>query len=106
MNDYALHQARFSGNLAGGGLLTRLIANWQARRGVASLAALDDHILRDIGVSRGDVQGLKHLPLGPNAVHVLEELARLKRRSMRLRQDRNALRPALRGSQELAPQGE
>ena len=79
MNDYALHQARFSGNLAGGGLLTRLIANWQARRGVASLAALDDHILRDIGVSRGDVEGLKHLPLGQNAVHALEELARLRR---------------------------
>ena len=79
MNDYALHQARVSGNLEGGGLLTRLIANWQARRGVASLIELDDHMLRDIGVSRGDVSRLKHLPLGQNAAQVLEELARLRR---------------------------
>jgi Domain of unknown function (DUF1127) len=79
MNDYALHQARFSGNLEGGGLLTRLIANWQARRAVASLAEMDDHILRDIGVSRRDVEGLKHLPLGKNATQILEELSNRRR---------------------------
>ncbi len=82
MNDYALHQARVSGNLEGGGLLTRLIANWQARRGVASLAVLDDHLLRDIGVSRTDVEKLKHLPLQQNAVQVLEELAKLRLRGV------------------------
>jgi hypothetical protein len=82
MNDYALHQARVSGNLEGGGLLTRLIANWQARRGVASLVELDDHMLRDIGVSRGDVAGLKHLPLSQNAAQVLEELAKLRRQGV------------------------
>ncbi len=80
MKDYALHQARFSGNLEGGGLLTRLIANWQARQGVATLASLDDHILRDIGVLRADVEGLKHLPMGQNAAEALEELANLRRR--------------------------
>lgn len=49
------------------------VTRWQ------SLTEMDDHILRDIGVSRGDVEGLKHLPLGQNAVHALEELARLRR---------------------------
>ena len=82
MNDYALHQARISGNIEGGGLLTRLIANWQARRGVAQLVELDDFMLRDIGLSRHELAGLNHLPLHQNATHVLEELARLRRQGV------------------------
>lgn len=78
MNDYALHQARVSGNISGAGILTRLIANWQARRGIKTLAAFDDHLLSDIGLSRADLVAVSHLSLNQNAALALEELARGK----------------------------
>lgn len=76
MNDYAMHQAHFSGAQPGTGLLTSLIDNWRARRAVRRLEQLDDQLLRDIGVSRGDVAWAGHLPLSVNAALMLEERQR------------------------------
>ena len=76
MRDYALHQAQVSGNIAGAGLLSRLIENWRARKAVAALAKLDDFMLRDIGVSRAEINMLAHGSLTKNAALELEELTR------------------------------
>ncbi len=61
-------------------LLARTIENWQARKSVRSLLALDDHLLRDFGTCRCEVEWAAHLPLSVNAVLALDERARISGR--------------------------
>ena len=56
MRDYALHRAEASEATGSLALLWTVIRNWRARRSVARLDALDEHLLRDIGVTRLDAQ--------------------------------------------------
>ncbi|MDE2445009.1 MAG: DUF1127 domain-containing protein [Alphaproteobacteria bacterium] len=72
MNDYAQHQANLSGD-ANEGIIARFINNWQARRAVKSIAKLDDHILRDMGLTRAEVNWAADQPFTVNAVQALEE---------------------------------
>lgn len=78
MRDYTLNEAVFRGEFASP-LLSRLWRNWKARRALVRLENLDDRLLRDIGVTRGEVQWAKHLPLTVNAALALEERGRLRR---------------------------
>lgn len=48
----------------------------QARNGIRQMLAMEDHLLRDIGVTRGDVERAANLPLGHSAGG---ELARIRR---------------------------
>jgi hypothetical protein len=75
MRDYILNQA-ISLEDVGGPWIIRLWRNWLARRSVARLETLDDHILQDIGVNRGDLDWAAHLPLNVNATRALEDSAR------------------------------
>jgi uncharacterized protein YjiS (DUF1127 family) len=75
MKDYALHQAQFSGSLPGHGILARLSQNWRAKRAVTKMSLLDDHMLRDIGLTRADVEWAANQPLMKNAALALEELS-------------------------------
>jgi uncharacterized protein YjiS (DUF1127 family) len=80
MRDYALSRAaaaEATGSLA---LLWTVIRNWRARRAVSRLDALDDYLLRDIGVTRSDVRWASGLPLSVNAALELEERATRRRR--------------------------
>jgi uncharacterized protein YjiS (DUF1127 family) len=54
------------------GILARLWDNWQARRAVRALLERDDHLLRDMGVTRADVAWAAQLPLLTNAVQALD----------------------------------
>lgn len=72
MRDYALNQAVFRGEI-GSPTLTRLWRNWLARRAVARLEDLDDHLLRDIGVTRAEIRWARKLPLSANSALALEE---------------------------------
>jgi hypothetical protein len=63
-------------------MLWRLFANWRARRAVAHLETLDDHLLRDIGLDRQDLRWASNLPLTVNPAMALEDRAA---RRMRLR---------------------
>jgi uncharacterized protein YjiS (DUF1127 family) len=63
-------------NIASEGILARAIDNWRARRAVASLLKVDDHILRDMGADRADVTWAASLPLSVNAALALEERVR------------------------------
>ena len=38
-----------------GGFWRRIFRQWQRRKMIATLQAMDDHLLFDIGVSRGDI---------------------------------------------------
>jgi uncharacterized protein YjiS (DUF1127 family) len=55
--------------------------HWQAHRSVRHLASLDDHVLRDIGLTRGDVEWAERVPLSQNAVLALEDRVRRRHRS-------------------------
>jgi uncharacterized protein YjiS (DUF1127 family) len=77
MRDYALHQAQTAGSLPGAGLLENLLRNWAARRAVRRMESLDDHLLRDIGVTRDEVRWAAGLPLSQNAALSLDERSRL-----------------------------
>ncbi len=80
MRDYALSRASALGDIGGQSIFQRVVRNWKARRRVTKLGDYDDHILRDIGVTRSDVQWASGLPLTVNAALALEERAFKRRR--------------------------
>lgn len=47
-----------------------------------NVAALDDHMLKDIGVTRGDVQWASKLPLSQNAAAELHQISLRRRRQI------------------------
>lgn len=82
MRDYALNRAR-SAEAAGLTFgLAQLIRNWRARRAVTRLEDFDDYMLRDIGVTRDDVNWAAGLPLTVNAALALEERSLRRRRGL------------------------
>jgi uncharacterized protein YjiS (DUF1127 family) len=56
-------------------LISRVWRNWQARRRVTDLSNYDDYMLKDIGVTRDEIQWAARLPLTVNAALALEERA-------------------------------
>lgn len=80
MNDYAQHQAQISGSLEGGGILWKLIHNFQARSAIKQLSQMDDHMLRDMGVTRAEINWAASRPFSVNAVNALEERSATRRR--------------------------
>ena len=80
MRDYVLNQAISQGEFGLVSSLRRLARNWKARRRVASLSNFDDYLLKDIGISRDEVEWAAGLPLTVNAALALEERAFKRRR--------------------------
>jgi uncharacterized protein YjiS (DUF1127 family) len=75
MRDYILNQAISQGEYGIVSLLRRVRRNWKAKRRIAALANFDDYMLRDIGITRDEVQWAAGLPLTVNAALALEERA-------------------------------
>jgi uncharacterized protein YjiS (DUF1127 family) len=71
MREYALYQAQQSDQLSGHGLLAQLWRNWKAKRAVRRLQDLDDHLLKDIGVTRDEINWASQLPLSVHAALAL-----------------------------------
>jgi uncharacterized protein YjiS (DUF1127 family) len=70
MRNYALHLAQQRDLLPAMNVLTRIWNNWKTRRDFVRLSAFDDHMLRDIGVTRADVEAARNSPLSENvALH-------------------------------------
>lgn len=84
MRDYALHHAQSMEAAGASSLIARLIRNWKARRAVGRLDSYDDFMLRDIGVTRGDIRWAAGLPLTVNAALALEERSGQRRLRYRL----------------------
>ena len=59
--------------------LRRYFANWRRRRKLTRLADLDDRILADIGIERGEIEAARLLPLSLNPLYELDRRARLRR---------------------------
>jgi uncharacterized protein YjiS (DUF1127 family) len=83
MRDYALNQALSRGEYGIVYFLRRVTRNWQVKRRIAALGNFDDYMLRDIGVTRDEVQWAAGLPLTVNAAVALEERALRRRQSGR-----------------------
>ena len=75
MRDYVLNQAMSQGEYRIVSFLRRVTRNWKAKRRIAALADFDDYMLRDIGITRDEVQWAAGLPLTVNAAVALEERA-------------------------------
>ena len=56
------------------GLRARM-AQWFARRQMATLLVMDDHALRDMGITREDVHHARQLPLSVDAGEALNRIA-------------------------------
>jgi uncharacterized protein YjiS (DUF1127 family) len=80
--------------------LSRGFTLWQAyrnRRAVAHMLAFDDHMLRDIGVTRGDVHAAMSAPISDDPSHTLAGFAHERRAAFRAnareKQTRSRIRP-------------
>jgi uncharacterized protein YjiS (DUF1127 family) len=71
MRNYALFEAHQLGFLPSAGILTRLWNNWKTRQTIVRLATFDDHMLRDIGVTRAQIEGARNTPLFENTAHTI-----------------------------------
>ena len=83
MRDYILNQAISRGEYGIVSLLRRVTRNWKAKRRIAALGSFDDYMLRDIGVTREEIQWAAGLPLTVNAAVALEERAFRRRQTGR-----------------------
>ena len=72
MRDYALNHALATESI-GTSLLT-FFRNWQARRELAKLEHSNDHVLKGMGITQGDVRWALQLPLRDNPKLALENL--------------------------------
>jgi uncharacterized protein YjiS (DUF1127 family) len=75
MRNYALTRAISLEEGNGFSIITRLWRNWQARKRIEDLRTYDDYMLRDIGLTREEVQWAAELPLTVNSTLALEERA-------------------------------
>ena len=73
MRDYVMNRAVSLEEGNGFSLISRVWRNWQARKRVVSLGTYDDYMLKDIGVTREEIQWAAGLPLTVNAALALEE---------------------------------
>ena len=81
MEDYASFLAR--SRLPHGifGRLVQLLQHWRSRRSFARLRHASEYQLKDIGLSRADVERLANLPLAVDPVWEAERLRFSKSRS-------------------------
>ncbi len=63
MREYILEQAHSRQPHGALTMLVRMVKNWRGRRQLRQLASLDDHLLRDVGLSRDALRTLARQPL-------------------------------------------
>jgi uncharacterized protein YjiS (DUF1127 family) len=63
MREYVLFEARFRQAYGRWTGLVRVVKNWKARSDLKRLAAMDDYMLRDIGLTREELRRLASRPL-------------------------------------------
>ena len=78
MRDYALTQAEGRDHASVFSSLIRLFINWRRRKTLQTLVALEDHMLRDIGVPRSELDRLMKLPLSVDPLWELERQVRVR----------------------------
>ncbi len=80
MRDYIFHQALSRDSAFVFPKLRRLVRSWFAKRNLKRLEQLDDYMLNDIGLTRGD---LRHALRLPYDVDPVDEMLRLRDQRIR-----------------------
>ncbi len=80
MRDFALTRAIDIQAALPSNLLGRLLVNWRDRRRIGKLGHFDDHMLKDIGITRADLVWASHLPLSINPGIALQEQVGVRER--------------------------
>jgi uncharacterized protein YjiS (DUF1127 family) len=78
MRDYALTQAEGRDHASVFSGIFQLFINWRRRKTLRTLIALEDHMLRDIGVPRDELYRLMKLPLNVDPLWELERQCRVR----------------------------
>ncbi len=63
MREYILEQSQARLPYGSFSMLVRMVKNWRARRQLRQLRSLDDYLLRDIGLSREELDAWRKQPL-------------------------------------------
>ena len=79
MRDYILHEAQSRDSTFAFPRLRRIIRNWIAKRQLRQLAALDDYLLNDIGLTRDDLRYGLAMPYDADPA---QELSAIRERRM------------------------
>ena len=80
MREYALHVAQSRQAYGRLTWLVRLVKNWRARRDTRTLLRMDDYQLRDIGLTRADLDRLMRMPLSNDTQWDEERLRLIEKR--------------------------
>lgn len=81
MREYALATALNQDAAYPFAALRRAFRNWLSRRRLRQVDELDDHILRDIGLSRDELRTALSLPLAVDPVQELQRRSRPRPRA-------------------------
>ena len=63
MREYVLFESRYRLAYGRWTAALRLFKNWRLRRDIRRILAMDDYLLRDIGLTRSELHQLLRLPL-------------------------------------------
>ena len=74
MDDYALSQAEFRSEPGLWGKCVRVLRHWRSRQSFRDLRHASNYQLRDIGLTRDDVERLGKLPLSVDAAWEAEAI--------------------------------
>ena len=74
MREYVAHEARSRLSAFSFSTLRQLVRNWRCRKQLRKLHGLDDHQLKDIGLTRGQLRRLSGLPLSVDPIWEAERL--------------------------------
>ncbi len=80
MRDYMLTQSLSRDSTFAFPRLRRMIRSWFMRGDLRTLERLDDHMLNDIGLTRGDLRLLRGLPLDVDLPHEMDRLRETRAR--------------------------
>jgi uncharacterized protein YjiS (DUF1127 family) len=78
MRDYALNEALARDAFGLTGVVRRLVRNWKHHRDLKVLLAMDDHMLRDMGMTRELITHLSSLPLSVDVDWERERILRCR----------------------------
>jgi uncharacterized protein YjiS (DUF1127 family) len=74
MRDYVYKESQFRARTFAWTSLRQVVRNWINRRSLRKLQDLNDHELKDIGLTRGDLYFVMRLPLTADPIWEMERL--------------------------------
>jgi uncharacterized protein YjiS (DUF1127 family) len=80
MRNYVLHEATSRQAYGRLTLFVRMVKNWRARKAARALLKLDDYLLRDIGLTRGELDQLICRPLSTDMQWEAERVRLMEKR--------------------------